>query len=140
MPRPRTVSIPQVLEMHDRKLSQATIGRVLGVHRTTVGYHLKRLGFKLEKTAWLKKRATIEAEEAMSAEQRAARDREIAHMYMEERLSMREIGKRIGRPHNAVGRILRRQPDVQMRWRPKSAVPLPPTHTLVQLTQEGRRA
>lgn len=128
MPRPRTVPVKRALEMYDHGLKTSQIGRVLGCHPTSILYHLKRSGYKLPRTAWLKQRATLEAEQALSDEQIAVRDREMVRMYMEERMSFREIGRRIGKTHNNVGRILRRQPDVILRWRPKPVQSSPPIH------------
>lgn len=148
MSRKRSVSAERILEMYGRNLSQRTIGRLLGIDRSTVYYYLKLYGVPTPKECRAINKRKIQQEHEALVDAVRRRDQEIVRMYVVENISGHEIGRRIGMSHSNVHRILTHA-DVKCRiGRPRKdqrplpreirIEPQPVVEKMLQLSQSRR--
>jgi transposase len=113
----------EVQRLHEKGLSQSGIARILKVHPTTIGYHMRALGLEMPSEA--RRRESIRRDEEHYQRKKAKSDRnaEFARLYIDERLSCRKIAKQVGISYNVVYRALERQPHVVMRKAGRDPLP-----------------
>lgn len=107
--RARTVNVEKLKEMHERGLSQTTIGRLLKIHRTSVGYYLDILGIRRTTVrnykAWLARVERARSYEAIQRRRMKEAD-EIVRLYTEEKLRVAEISRQMHIDRRQIHRTL----------------------------------